>query len=302
MTRSQWARIVKPRPTATPFTAASSGLGNDWTMSRRTGNPEAPSASAVPDAKARISLRSCPAEKAVPVPVRTTARTLLSSRAPARASAAARYMATSNALRASGRSKVTMRTWPRSSARMRSASGIERTLAHLLPDRDDRRIGQRAALPVGAVDDEGVAGDEAGVGRGEERRRPPQLLTLADAHRRLADVLVMGPGQVALDVCGHVLVGEEPRHQAVDLDAVGRPLDGERFGEVLDAGLGCRRVGEAGAAGPGVRRPHVDDRAWLIGRQVPAGELAAAQERAVEGDVDDGAPGVRRHVLGRHRE
>ena len=38
------------------------------------------------------------------------------------------------------------------------------------------------------------------------------------------------------------------------------------------------------------------------GGQVAAGELAGAEERAVEGDVDDGAPGVRRHVLGRHRE
>ena len=38
------------------------------------------------------------------------------------------------------------------------------------------------------------------------------------------------------------------------------------------------------------------------GGEVAAAELAGAEERAVEGDVDDGAPGVGRHVLGRHRE
>ena len=36
--------------------------------------------------------------------------------------------------------------------------------------------------------------------------------------------------------------------------------------------------------------------------EVAAGELAGAEERAVQRDVDDGAPRVRRHVLGRHRE
>ena len=37
-------------------------------------------------------------------------------------------------------------------------------------------------------------------------------------------------------------------------------------------------------------------------REVAAAELAGAEERAVERDVDDGAPRVGRHVLGRHRE
>src|SRR4051812_48763382 len=151
-------------------------------MSSSTGKPDAPSDSAVPEAKARISFRSWPAEKAVPVPVKTTARTSGLSRASPKAEAAAWYMATSKALRASGRSKVTTRTWSRSSTRMRSGSGVKRSLAHLLAHGDDGRVGEGAPLPVGAVDDEGVAGDEAGVGRREERRRPPQLLALADAH------------------------------------------------------------------------------------------------------------------------
>ena len=40
----------------------------------------------------------------------------------------------------------------------------------------------------------------------------------------------------------------------------------------------------------------------VSGGEVAAGELAGAEERAVERDVDDGAPGVGRHVLGGHRE
>src|SRR6266850_7724129 len=78
--------------------------------------------------------------------------------------------------------------------RMTSASRLERAFAHLLADGYHRWVGQRAALPVGAVDDECVAGDEAGVGRGEEGRRPPELLALADAQGGLGGVLVVGAG------------------------------------------------------------------------------------------------------------
>src|SRR3954451_23213768 len=60
--------------------------------------------------------------------------------------------------------------------------------AHLVAHGDDGRVGERAALPVRAVDHEGVAGDEPGVGRSEERRGPAELLHLAHAHRGLARV------------------------------------------------------------------------------------------------------------------
>ena len=32
--------MVKPRPTAAPFTAASRGLGNSWSVSTKAGKPE----------------------------------------------------------------------------------------------------------------------------------------------------------------------------------------------------------------------------------------------------------------------
>ena len=67
-------------------------------------------------------------------------------------------------------------------------------------------------------------------------------------------------------------------------------------------GLRRRRVDEARAARPRVRRADVDDRARRARGDVAAAELTRAEERAVERDVDDGAPRVRRHVLGRHRE
>ena len=73
--------------------------------------------------------------------------------------------------------------------------------------------------------------------------------------------LSLRPGQVALDVGGHVLVGEQARHEPVDLDPVGTPLDGQGLHHVLDAGLGGGRVGEARSTGPGVGGADVDDRA-----------------------------------------
>ena len=42
--------------------------------------------------------------------------------------------------------------------------GIERTPSHLVAHRDHRRVGQRPALPVGPVDDEGMPRDEPGEG------------------------------------------------------------------------------------------------------------------------------------------
>ncbi len=96
--------------------------------------------------------------------------------------------------------------------------------------------------------------------------------------------------------------GNRPGHEPVDLDAVRPPLDREGLGHVLHARLRRRGVREPGAAGPRVRRAHVDDRARRALDEVTAGELARAEERAVQRDVDDRAPRVRRHVLGRHRE
>src|SRR6476661_5629018 len=45
------------------------------------------------------------------------------------------------------------------------SAGVEGSFPHLLSHGHDRRVGERAALPVGPVDDERVARDEAGVGR-----------------------------------------------------------------------------------------------------------------------------------------
>jgi hypothetical protein len=130
----------------------------------------------------------------------------------------------------------------------------------------------------------------------------PSSRRLTEAQRGLA----AGPGLVAvevgMDVGGHVLVGHQTRDQAVHLDAVGAPFDGEGLDQVLHPGLGGRGVHEAGAAGPGVAGPDVDDRPRRARREVTATELSAAHEGAVEGDVDHGAPGVGRHVLGRDRE
>ena len=71
--------------------------------------PPAPS-TAVPVAMAAISARSWPEVNALPLPVSTTAPTPSSSSAARKAEVTSRYMAVSNALRTSGRAKVTTRT------------------------------------------------------------------------------------------------------------------------------------------------------------------------------------------------
>ncbi len=93
-TRSQWGSIVNPMPMATPFTAAMSGLSNRSSASRKYGKPDSIGS---PAASRAISLRSWPAEKARPSPVRTTIFTSSSRRAASSASAAARYSSVSNA-------------------------------------------------------------------------------------------------------------------------------------------------------------------------------------------------------------
>src|SRR4051794_18487812 len=85
----------------------------------------------------------------------------------------------------------------------------ERGPAHLVAHGDDGRIGERATLPVRAVDHEGVARHEPRVWRREERRGPAELLHLTHAQRGLARVLVVRALEVRLDVGGHVGVGEE---------------------------------------------------------------------------------------------
>ena len=125
---------------------------------------------------------------------------------------------------------------------------------------------------------------------------------MARPHGGLTIGLVIESADVAADVGGHVGMGEQAGHDRVHLDPVRAPLDGERLGQILHTGLRGRAVREAGTTRPGVRRPDVDHRPPRAREQVTPTELATAQEGAVERDIDDGAPRVRRHVLGRNGE
>ena len=143
----------------------------------------------------------------------------------------------------------------------------------------------RAPLPVGAVHHQGVAAHVGRVGRGQEGRRPAELVRMADAMAgERAPSLLRRSGTERM-ACDLVFVGEEAGDQAVHADAVGAPLDGQRLGQVLDARLGGGGVGEAGAARPGVGGADVDDAAGRAGGDVAAAELARAVEGAVQHDV-----------------
>ena len=82
-------------PTATPFTAAISGLSNAHSSSRNSPNgcepPLAPASERPAAGACAISERSCPAENAPPAPVITTARTPSSAFASRSASRSSRH-------------------------------------------------------------------------------------------------------------------------------------------------------------------------------------------------------------------
>ncbi len=56
-----------------------------------------------------------------------------------------------------------------------AGGGVEGRFAHLLANGHNRRVREGTALPVRAVDHEGVAGDEACVRRRQERGRPTEF-------------------------------------------------------------------------------------------------------------------------------
>jgi hypothetical protein len=61
------------------------------------------------------------------------------------------------------------------------ASGLAQDGGELVGDGGELGHDEVAAQPVGAVDDERVAGDEGGVGRAEPRDGPAELVQLAEA-------------------------------------------------------------------------------------------------------------------------
>src|SRR5262245_50843771 len=245
--------------------------------------------------------RSTPAQKARPSARTITTRTPGAKRISSALAPSWRADSQLQALSLSGRVKTTVAIGPSISSptycsrsliggllagiailRRARASGLEGSLAHLLADRDELGLEHGAALPVGAVDDERVAGDVGGEGRGEEGGGPAELARVADAPRGRAGVLALPALRHRADRRHLVLVREEPGDEAVHADPVGRPLDGERLRQVLDPGLRGRAVREAGAARPGVGGADVDDRAGGAGGDVPASELARAHEGAVQ--------------------
>ena len=134
-TRSQCSNIVKPMPTADPFTAAMSGLGNicrpptkaskTWPASLRSESAAAGAAAGAPSSgiPKLISVRSTPPLKTRPAPVNTT--TLTASSASASASRGRRTLVQLDERVAfSGRFSVMRRTCPVSSTRTMSGLGV----------------------------------------------------------------------------------------------------------------------------------------------------------------------------------
>ena len=107
---------------------------------------------------------------------------------------------------------------------------------------------------------------------------------------------IVGIGHQRLDEAR----AHEGRRDGVDADAVRRPFEGERAGEVderaLDGVIG--RIGIEPAAGEPHDRGDVDDGAGPPRDHVPA-DGAGAVEGAVEPDVEDALPALARHVDGR---
>ena len=111
MRMSQASAISRPPPTATPLSAAITGLLKLSSGAVRRGRVTMVLA-AMLECTATLPgvARSTPAQNAVPAPVRITTRTAISSSKPANAFASASRVASSMALRLSGRLKVRQAT------------------------------------------------------------------------------------------------------------------------------------------------------------------------------------------------
>ena len=108
MTMSQCNNIVVPTPTALPFTAAISGLGNSSSAPKKRATSEDSSVGGF----AMKSLMSFPAVKCSPSLVRTTARTPKSPAASLSALARPAYMSRVRAFIFSGRLNLISRVCP----------------------------------------------------------------------------------------------------------------------------------------------------------------------------------------------
>src|SRR6266481_4675047 len=154
-----------------------------------------------------------------------------------------------------------------------------------------------------AVHDDGRAVHESrGVGR-EKDARVGDLVHLAPApHARPARhgvVGLLGRGRVLLGQHAQVSLGlDGPGRDAVDADALAPPRHAERAREVDDGGLGravVRHHGRAVDAGDGGDVD--DDAAAALGHHLLARPLAA-EEDAVDVDLDHRVPAVDADVLG----
>src|SRR6516164_434306 len=106
----------------------------------------------------------------------------------------------------------------------------------------ERRLGQHLA----AVDDQRLAGDVAGLGRGEEPDRPADLLRFGiTAHRDRCE----HPLLVLVARVGEARRADVPGHDGVDRDAASRQLDRGRAHEPEHRRLRGAVVGEARLSG-----------------------------------------------------
>src|SRR5581483_7529275 len=143
---------------------------------------------------------------------------------------------------------------------------------------------------VAAVDGQALARDEVGGAGSEEDGRAGALLRLAKAAGRSAlDYAPVG-GLVGLEAGRHV--GRDPAgDDAIHLDIVAGPGDGEGLRELDDAAL-ARRVGQhGGAAEKGVLGADVDDLAASVRDHVGVTSLRELEDR-LEVGVQDPVPDV----------
>src|SRR4051812_37008945 len=148
------------------------------------------------------------------------------------------------------------------------------------------RRGEAGVEGQAAVDEDGLAGDVGRLVGGEEAGDAGHLVGGAGAAQR--DVL--------LDLAS-LLGGVDPRPgdrrdrraraDAVDADAVGRVLQGERLRQVLHPALAHAVAEVVGLGDDLVDARDVDDRAAGALVKKAADRLARAHERAAQVDVDD---------------
>src|SRR5882762_3922488 len=163
---------------------------------------------------------------------------------------------------------------------------------------------ERAAVDEagGAVDGDGLAGEELAAVRHEEGGEVLQLFHFPSAPQRVDRGGVPARVAAGREALAGALGREDPRGDGVDADPVASPFHRERLRHDVHARLRHRRGHDEGGARPHPGDDDRDDRALVAARDPALADRVRDVEGAVQHGIGDGVEAARREVFGARYE